>query len=104
MGCKGSQVRVLSPRLMEYSVYILRSRKNGTLYVGHTNNLVRRILQHNAGCKKTYTAARGPWDVIYYEVYTTRSEAVRRELFLKSHAGAHEKKTLACGSSLSDFG
>jgi putative endonuclease len=89
---------------MEYSVYILRSRKNDSLYIGHTNNLARRILQHNAEWKKTYTAARGPWDAIYYEVHATRGEAVRRELFLKSSAGAHEKKTLVRVSPLKDFG
>jgi putative endonuclease len=81
---------------MQFYVYILRSRKDGTLYIGHTNNPARRIQQHNKLGKKTYTATRGPWDLVHFEVYTSRTQAVRRELFLKSHAGAYEKKKLAC--------
>ena len=88
---------------MRFYVYILRSRKDGSLYIGHTNNLARRILQHNSRGKKTYTSSRGPWDLVHFEVYSSRIQAVRRELFLKSHAGAFEKKKLANGIAITDF-
>ena len=88
---------------MQFYVYILRSRKDRTLYVGHTNNLARRIWQHNSPGKKTYTSGRGPWDLVHFEVYESRIQAVGRELFLKSHAGAAEKKKLASNVSLTDF-
>ena len=88
---------------MRFYVYILRSRKDGGLYIGHTNNLARRIWQHNSPWKKTYTSGRGPWDLVHFEVYSSRIQAVRRELFLKSHAGASEKKKLAGGIPLTAF-
>jgi len=80
---------------MAFHVYILRSLTNGSFYIGHTDNLERRIWQHNNPRKKTYTAKRGPWELRYCEQFASRVEAIRRELFLKSRAGAHEKKRLA---------
>ncbi|MDD5327856.1 MAG: GIY-YIG nuclease family protein [Phycisphaerae bacterium] len=88
---------------MQFYVYILRSCKGESLYIGHTNNLARRICQHNSPGKKTYTSARGPWDLVHFEVYSSRTQAVRRELFLKSHAGASEKKRLAGDKPLTDI-
>ena len=87
MGCKRSQVQVLSPRFMVFCVYILQSLKDGGLYIGHTQDLPRRLNEHNDQYKKTYTARRGPWRLLHCEEYRTRSEAVQRERFLKSHAG-----------------
>jgi putative endonuclease len=80
---------------MEYFVYILRSTKDGSLYVGHTSNLDRRLCQHNNPDGKSYTAKRGPWVLVHSEQQVDRSSAMRRERFLKSHAGAHEKKCLS---------
>jgi len=80
---------------MEFVVYILRAETNGSLYVGHTNNLPRRLEQHNNHSGKSYTAKRGPWVLAYKEEYAERSAAVMRERFLKSRAGAREKKQLA---------
>ena len=80
---------------MGFVVYIMRSRKDGSLYVGHTNNLSRRLEQHNNPLSKSYTAKRGPWVLMHREEHADRKAAMAREQFLKSHAGAHEKKTLA---------
>ena len=80
---------------MAFFVYILRSEKDGGLYLGHTRDLDRRLIQHNSPGRKTYTAKRGPWKLVHSEVHESRSEAMSRERFLKSHAGAHEKKCLA---------
>ena len=66
-----------------FQVYILESLKDKTLYIGHTNNLKSRIFRHNAGMVKS-TKNRKPWKVIHKENYQTKSDAVRRELYLKS--------------------
>ena len=80
---------------MVFYVYIIQSVKDNSLYIGSTKKLSNRIRQHNDPNRKTYTAKRGPWKLLYQEEHPTRSEAVRREHFLKSHAGSHEKKLLA---------
>jgi len=84
---------------MGFFVYILKSLGNGSLYVGHTNDLQRRLAQHNNRNGKSYTAKRGPWILAHYEEHPDRSSAVLRERFLKSPAGSHEKNHLAgrCG-------
>jgi putative endonuclease len=80
---------------MTFYVYIIQSVKDNNLYIGSTQNLPRRLQQHNDPNRKTYTAKRGPWRLLYQEEHLTRRDAVRRERFLKSHAGSHEKKQLA---------
>ena len=52
-------------------------------YIGQTNNLVSRIRRHNKGYVKS-TKAYLPWEIVYSEEFTTRTEAVRRETYLKS--------------------
>ncbi len=72
--------------MMKFCVYMLRFERDGSRYIGHTDNLVRRIKQHLAGkCK--YTKSKGPFKLIYVEVFESREEAVKREKFLKSRAG-----------------
>ena len=85
---------------MGFVVYILRSKKDGSLYVGHTNDLARRLAEHNNPLGKSYTAKRGPWELVHSEDHPDRSTAMNREHYLKSHAGAHEKKQLASGGSV----
>ena len=80
---------------MAFRVYIIQSVKDNSLYIGHTQNLPRRLQQHNDPNRKTYTAKRGPWKLLYQEEHPTRTDAVQRERFLKSHAGSNEKKRLA---------
>ena len=80
---------------MAFYIYIIRSQKDNSLYVGHTNDLQRRLDQHNNPNGKSYTSRRGPWKLLHHEKFSTRSEAMNRERFLKSHAGSHEKKVLA---------
>ncbi len=69
-----------------FYVYILKSLKNNRYYTGSTDNLERRIEEHNSGQSK-YTKLTIPFILIYKEVYPTRIEAVRRELYLKSGKG-----------------
>ena len=78
-----------------FHVYILQSLKTKKLYIGHTDNLARRINEHNTGRGGTYTRQNGPWKLVYNENHPDRSSAVRRELYLKSTKGSQEKKKLA---------
>ena len=67
-------------------VYVLQSLKNERLYIGSTNNLERRLSEHNSG-KSRYTRSTRPFELVYQEDYGERIEARRRELFLKSGKG-----------------
>ncbi|HSD98068.1 MAG TPA: GIY-YIG nuclease family protein [Patescibacteria group bacterium] len=69
-----------------FSVYVLKSLANGRLYTGSTNNVERRLREHNAGQTK-YTRSTRPFVLIYQEVYDTKVEAIRRERFLKTGKG-----------------
>lgn len=69
-----------------YYVYVLKSLRNGRFYTGSTNNLQRRIAEHNSG-KSKYTKLTKPFQLIRTETYLTRKDAVRREMKLKSGQG-----------------
>ena len=81
--------------IIVYYVYILQSRRNSKLYIGHTNNIDRRVEEHNAGNGGKYTRQNGPWILVHSEKHPDRVSAVRRELYLKSTKGSREKKQLA---------
>lgn len=68
-----------------YTVYILKS-KEGKLYKGLTNDLIRRLSEHCRGKTKTTRSMRNP-KVIYKEEYDDFSRARKRELYFKSAAG-----------------
>ena len=75
---------------MSFWVYILRSEATGKLYVGQTSNLKRRVMRHNteeAGSKRYTQRHEGPWNLIYSEEKETRSDAIKREKYLKSGQG-----------------
>jgi putative endonuclease len=78
---------------MAFFVYILRSLKDGRLYVGSTNDVARRFRRHNLGLV-TATKLRRPLELVCFETFGTRSEAVQRERHLKSLEGSGEKKRL----------
>lgn len=69
-----------------FYVYILKSHKDGRLYVGYTNNLKRRLSQHSKG-EVTSTKNRRPFELIHYEYFINDTDAKAREVFLKSGAG-----------------
>ncbi|MCS7229862.1 MAG: GIY-YIG nuclease family protein [Candidatus Kryptonium sp.] len=75
---------------MSYFVYILKSLKDDNFYIGHTRDISKRLNQHNSGKVKA-TKGRRPLKLIYVEKFETRSEAFKREKFLKSPAGYFEK-------------
>jgi putative endonuclease len=68
---------------MSYFIYLLRC-KDGSLYCGYTNNLIKRIHEHNhskLGAK--YTKNRRPVELVYYEEFDTQSKALKREKEIK---------------------
>ena len=71
---------------MKYFVYVLKSEKDGRLYKGMTNNIERRIYEHNIGKHKS-TRPYKPWELVYQESYDSRIEARKREKYLKSGIG-----------------
>jgi len=76
-------------------VYILRSRKDGQLYVGSTRDLRKRLQRHNGGNVPS-TKGRAPFDLVYYEAYRSEKDARHREsnLKLRSKAFAQLRKRL----------
>jgi len=80
-------------RLDSFYVYFLLSRKDSSLYIGQTNNVMKRLKRHNIGLIKT-TKNRVPFDLVYTESYNTRREAMLRERHLKSIGGVKEKKAI----------
>ncbi|RJO65365.1 MAG: GIY-YIG nuclease family protein [Candidatus Omnitrophota bacterium] len=69
-----------------YFVYVLLSKKDGLFYTGFTNNLIRRVLEHNQGLQVS-TKYRLPVELVYYEWCLDKSDAIDREKYLKSGAG-----------------
>ena len=69
---------------MSYYVYILESKRNGTLYVGVTNNLVRRVYEHRNGLVDGFTKKYGVKDLVYFEETNDVKEAIIREKRLKT--------------------
>ena len=62
--------------------YMLRCR-DGSLYTGWTNDLDKRLACHNAGKGARYTKSRKPVELVYYEAFYTKEEAMRREYAIK---------------------
>lgn len=66
-------------------VYLIKSKKDGRLYVGCTSDLKNRMEEHNAG-KSNYTKEYIPWQLIYYEAFISKEDAYGREEALKYNA------------------
>jgi putative endonuclease len=76
-----------------FYVYILQSKKDKLFYIGYTNNIKRRFRQHQNGESKA-TAPRRPFELIFYEVYTNKQDARRREKYFKTTAGKKALKLM----------
>jgi len=68
---------------MSFFVYILASRRNGTLYIGMTDNLARRIWEHQTGAVGGFTRKYGVKTLVWYELHQSRESAFQRERQLK---------------------
>ncbi len=75
---------------MKFYVYVIKS-KEGYYYTGMTENLERRIFEHNNGIKSNWTKRGTNWEIIYFEEFDNKQEALKRERWMKS---GHGKKLL----------
>ena len=70
---------------MIYHVYMLKSLgKKSVTYVGYTNNLKKRVIQHNTGKGAKFTRGR-KWKLIYKENFNSKKEAISREYYIKKN-------------------
>jgi putative endonuclease len=72
---------------MKYCVYIIKSTSSGIHYTGQTESLEKRLLEHNTGTLGKFTRNKGPWKLIYTELFETRVEAMAREKYFKTGVG-----------------
>jgi putative endonuclease len=66
-----------------YYVYILASQRNGTLYIGVTNDLARRVCEHREGLVAGFTKTYGVHRLVHYEIFDDIHAAIARETRLK---------------------
>lgn len=78
---------------MNYT-YIVKCA-DGTLYCGWTNHLKERVAAHNAGKGARYTRSRRPVELVYYEEFSSKKEAMRREAAIKKMGRAAKLKLIA---------
>lgn len=78
---------------MNYT-YILKCSDN-SLYCGWTNDLEKRIATHNAGKGGKYTRTRLPVELVYYETFETKEEAMSREYHIKRLSRSEKIKLIA---------
>jgi len=75
---------VTAPAMIKQpAVYILASKRNGTLYIGVTSDLVKRVWQHKHDAVEGFTKKYSVHTLVYYEMHTRMAEAIRREKQLK---------------------
>lgn len=71
-----------------YYVYVLKSKKDRLNYIGSTNDLRKRLNEHNSG-KSYSTMKRRPFEIVYYEAYKSEKDARYREKNLKLRSRAY---------------
>ncbi|HEY9166520.1 MAG TPA: GIY-YIG nuclease family protein [Candidatus Kryptonia bacterium] len=87
------QIPTRDPSDLPFYVYILESHVDGSLYTGQTSHLCDRLTSHNKGWVQS-TKAKRPYPLVYFEVFTTRSQAMWREWELKKKWNTDRKKRL----------
>jgi putative endonuclease len=76
-----------------FYTYVVRSTDTGYLYKGHCENLEKRLKQHNSGMTQSIRKY-APFELVYFEEFSTREEAVRREKYFKTAAGRRFLKSV----------
>ena len=89
---QGGEQRFLKQN-MKYFIYILKSINYDKTYIGITNNLERRLKEHNAG-KSIYTRRFKPWEIVYTEELPDRTAARKKEKYFKSSTGRKKVKLI----------
>ena len=70
--------------MKQYAVYILASKKNGTLYIGVTSDLAKRVFEHKSDLVEGFTKKYQVHDLVYYEITEDLHSAISREKNLKN--------------------
>ncbi|MGR3175088.1 MAG: GIY-YIG nuclease family protein [Candidatus Scalindua sp.] len=76
-----------------FYIYVLKSKKDNSQYIGLSQNTEERLKEHNAGRVKS-TKSKRPWRLLYKESCATRLDARKREKYLKSAAGRRFRKEI----------
>jgi putative endonuclease len=79
----------------QYYVYILASRPGGALYVGVTNDLIRRVAEHKQGSVKGHTKRYGIDRLVYFEPYADVRDAIQREKNMKHWPRVYKTRLIA---------
>ena len=74
-----------------WNIYIIKHNLTGDTYIGRTNNLERRLFEHNSGGQASTRRLNGQWNLVYAEIYRSKEDAVNRELKLKHHGRAKQE-------------
>ena len=81
-----------------YHVYIIYNNDHDKFYIGQTNNINRRIIEHNSNTLKYTSKYSGEWIVKYTEPFNNRTDAIKRERFLKKQRNKNFYKKLIMDS------
>jgi putative endonuclease len=76
-----------------YYVYVLLSLRDKRFYIGFSEDVKRRLEEHNAG-RNTSTKPRRPLELIYYEAHYSKEDALRRERYFKTNKGKSTLKQM----------
>lgn len=86
------------------AVYLLASRRNGTLYLGVTSNLPQRVAQHRAGTFDGFTKQYGVKRLVWFEPHSTMEQAILREKRVKKRRRAWKLELIdACNPTWRDL-
>ncbi|MDQ0317376.1 GIY-YIG nuclease family protein [Amorphus orientalis] len=69
---------------MSFAVYLLANRRNGTLYLGMTDNLAQRVYEHREKVRRGFSARYGVSRLVWYEIHDSREAAFTRERQIKT--------------------
>lgn len=69
---------------MKFFAYIIYSGTADNYYIGHSSDFKRRVEEHNDVENKSWASKRGPWEIVATKKFSSRSEAMKEEKFLKS--------------------
>ncbi|WP_425440821.1 GIY-YIG nuclease family protein [Paralabilibaculum antarcticum] len=85
-----------------FFVYIIQSKTNFSYYIGYSGNLERRLIYHNSG-RSRYTSKNTPWKLIYFEKFDSKSDAIKREIFIKRQKSRVFIEELIANSTIENY-
>ena len=86
---------IAMPQDLNYYVYIMASHKNGSIYTGMTNDLIRRVEEHKSGRNpSSHTSKYNIKRLVYFEIHNTAVDAILREKFVKKLTRARRIKLI----------